>query len=127
MGIRDELQAEIAVAFDDDLKDAVCQFSGESFSEKSVDPVTEQVIGEKISYSGRGVLSRYRLDSIDGVNILRGDLKLTALTNEVSGKPGVDHLITAPDLLTGKSQQYKIISANTDPARAAYLLQLRRA
>lgn len=127
MGIRDELLAEIAAAFDDDLKDAVCQFSGESFSEKSVDPVTEQVIGEKISYSGRGVLSRYRLDSIDGVNILRGDLKLTALTNEVSGKPGVDHLITVPDLLTGNSQQYKIISADTDPARAAYSLQLRRA
>lgn len=127
MGIRDELLAEIAAAFDDDLKDAVCQFSGESFSEKSVDPVTEQVIGEKISYSGRGVLSRYRLDGIDGVNILRGDLKLTALTNEVSGKPGVDHLITAPDLLTGNSQQYKIISADTDPARAAYSLQLRRA
>lgn len=127
MGIRDELQAEIAAAFDDDLKEAVYEFSGASFSETSVDPVTEQVTGEKISYSGRGVLSRYRLDSIDGVNILRGDLKLTALTNEVSGKPGVDHLITAPDLLTGKSQQYKIISADTDPARAAFLLQLRRA
>lgn len=127
MGIRDELQTELAAAFDDDLKDAVCEFTGASFSETSVDPVTEQIIGEKNSYSGRGVLSRYRLDSIDGVNILRGDLKLTALTNEVSSKPVVDHLITAPDLITGKSQQYKIISADTDPTRAAYLLQLRRA
>lgn len=127
MGIRDELQAEIAAAFDDDFKDAVCEFSGAGFSETTVDPVTEQVTGEKISYSGRGVLSGYRMDSIDGVNILRGDVKLTALTNEVDGEPAVKHLITAPDLLTGKSQQYKIISADTDPARAAYSLQLRRA
>jgi tellurite resistance-related uncharacterized protein len=127
MGIRDDLQTDIAEAFDTDLADAVNDFTGSYIIEGAVDPVTEESTSETITYTGRGVLSRYSLNRVDGVNILHGDLKLTALANEVTDKPEVDHLITAPDLITASPQRYKVISAGTDPAKATYSIQLRRA
>lgn len=127
MGIRDELQEDIAEAFDTDLADAINAFTGSYVIEGDVDPVTEESASETVTYAGRGVLSRYNLNRIDGVNILSGDLKLTALTNEVTDKPKVDHIITAPDLVTGELQRYKVVTAGTDPASATYSIQLRRA
>ncbi|MFV8936657.1 glutamate 5-kinase [Serratia fonticola] len=128
MGIRDELQAEIASAFDaaDELKDAVNDFTGSYVEQSGWDPVTETGSETTITYTGRGVLSRYKLNRIDGVNILHGDLKLTALTNEVTDKPAVDHFITTPDLVTGNQQRYTVITVGTDAAKAAYSIQLRR-
>ncbi|WP_332840518.1 hypothetical protein [Klebsiella variicola] len=81
----------------------------------------------QVTYSGRGVLARYKLRRIDGVNILHGDVKLTALVNEVTDKPAVGHIITAPDPITGELQRYDIITASADSAGAAYSIQLRRA
>lgn len=128
MGIRDELQAEIASAFDaaDELKDAVNDFTGSYVEQSGWDPGTETGSETTITYTGRGVLSRYKLNRIDGVNILHGDLKLTALTNEVTDKPAVDHFITAPDLVTGNQQRYTVITVGTDAAQATYSIQLRR-
>jgi len=127
VGIREDLQTDIGQAFDTDLADAVNAFTGSYVIEGDVDPVTEESTSETVTYTGRGVLSRYKLNRIDGVNILSGDIKLTALTNEVTDKPKVDHIITAPDLVTGEMQQYKVVTAGTDPAGAAYSIQLRRA
>ncbi|UIW10342.1 hypothetical protein [Flyfo siphovirus Tbat2_3] len=127
MGIRDELQSDIAEAFDSDLSDAVNDFTGSYVIEGEVDPVTEESTSETVTYAGRGVLSKYSLNRIDGVNILSGDLKLTALTNEVTDKPRVDHIITTPDLVTGQAQRYKAVTVSTDPAGATYSIQLRRA
>ncbi|OIX96219.1 glutamate 5-kinase [Serratia fonticola] len=128
MGIRDELQAEIASAFDaeDELKDAVNDFTGSYVEQSGWDPITETGSETTITYTGRGVLSRYKLNRIDGVNILHGDLKLTALTNEVTDKPAVDHFIDAPDLVTGNQQRYTVITVGTDAAQATYSIQLRR-
>lgn len=126
MGIRDELQTEVAAAFDTDLNDAVNGFTGSYTVRGEWDPVTETGGETTVTYTGRGVLSKYSLNRIDGVNILHGDLKLTALTNEVTDEPKVDHIITAPDLITGEQQRYKVITAGTDPAKATYSIQLRR-
>lgn len=127
MGIRDKIQTKVGNAFDGKLADAVNSFTGTYVIEGDYDPVTEQSTSETITYTGRGVLSKYSLNRIDGVNILHGDLKLTALVNEVTDKPKVDHIITAPDLVTGNQQRYKVITAGTDPAQATYSIQLRRA
>lgn len=129
MGIRDELQTEIAAAFDaeDELADAVNTFTGSYVVQSGWDPVTETGSETTVTYTGRGVLSKYSLNRIDGVNIMHGDLKLTALVNEVTDKPNVDHIITAPDLITGSEQRYKVITAGTDAAAATYSIQLRRA
>ncbi|HCT4438105.1 glutamate 5-kinase [Klebsiella aerogenes] len=127
MGIRDELQAEIAAAFNIDLQDAVKDFTGTYTVRSDWDPVTENGTETQVTYSGRGVLARYKLRRIDGVNILHGDVKLTALVNEVTDKPAVEHIITAPDPITGVLQRYEVITASADSAGAAYSIQLRRA
>ena len=127
MGIRDELQTEVAAAFDTDLQDAVNEFAGSYTVRGAWDPVTETGIETQVTYSGRGVLARYKLRRIDGVNILHGDVKLTALVNEVTDKPAVGHIITAPDPITGELQRYEVITASSDSAGAAYSIQLRRA
>lgn len=127
MGIRNELQAEVAAAFDSDLSDAVNEFTGSYTIRGAWDPVTETGSETVVTYSGRGVLARYKLRRIDGVNILHGDLKLTALVNEVSDKPAVGHFITAPDPITKEVQRYEVITAAADSAGAAYSIQLRRA
>ena len=127
MGIRDELQAEVAAAFDTDLQDAVKAFTGSYTVRGAWNPVTETGAETHMTYSGRGVLARYKLRRIDGVNILHGDLKLTALVNEVNDKPAVGHFIMAPDPITKALQRYEVITAAADSAGAAYSIQLRRA
>ncbi|HAU5603689.1 TPA: glutamate 5-kinase [Citrobacter koseri] len=126
MGIREKLQSKVAKAFDTKLADAVNDFTGSYVIQTGWDPVTETGGETTVTYTGRGVLSKYSINRIDGVNILHGDLKLTALTNEVTDEPKVDHFITAPDLITGEQQRYKVITAGTDPAKATYSIQLRR-
>ena len=119
MGIRDELQTEVAAAFDTDLQDAVKDFTGSYTVRGAWNPVTETGTETQVTYSGRGVLARYKLRRIDGVNILHGDVKLTALA--------VGHIIIAPDPITGELQRYEVITASADSAGAAYSIQLRRA
>lgn len=126
MGIRDELQADIAEAFDTDLGDAVNAFTGRYVIQSGWDPVTETGGETAVTYTGRGVLSRYKTSRIDNVNVLAGDLRLIALKNEVTDEPAVDHVINAPDLVTGELRDYVVIDVSTDPAAATYKIQLRR-
>ncbi len=126
MGIRDEIQAEVADAFDNDLADAVQAFTGSYVIQTDWNPVTETGGEISITYNGRGVLSDYELERIDGVNVLAGDMKLLALKNEVSDVPAEGHTITVPDLVTGDLQPHRVISLSADPASATYRLQLRR-
>lgn len=127
MGMRDEIQAELAAAFDDDLADAVNAFTGLYVIQGEWDPITETGGETQVTYTGRGVLDNYSLDRVDGVNIMSGDLLLIALKNEVTDKPRIDHIITSIDLVTESQQAYKVISVNADPAQAHYEIQLRRA
>ena len=41
MGLREEIQSEVAAAFDEDLADAVSDFSGSYVTHRHWDPVTE--------------------------------------------------------------------------------------
>lgn len=127
MGLRDELQADLAEAFNTDLADAVLAFTGEYMGPGDWDPVEEVSTAQPVTYTGRGVLSRYEDSRIDNVNILVGDLRLTALTNEVADTPDVGHKITAPDLMDRSKQVvYLVKSVRADPASATYRVQLRK-
>ncbi|MCE0850549.1 glutamate 5-kinase [Pseudomonas asiatica] len=127
MGLRDELQADLAQAFNTDLADAVLAFTGEYMGPGVWDPVSETTTAQPVTYTGRGVLSGYEDSRIDNVNILVGDLRLTALTNEVTDTPDVGHKITAPDLMDRTKQAvYLVKSVRSDPASATYRLQLRK-
>ena len=126
MGLRDDIQADLAEAFDEDLVDAVVPFSGTYLGPGVYDPVTEETTAQPVTYSGRGVLDAYDSRRIDGVNILAGDVLLICLANEVTDKPAVGHQITAEDLLTGEQAAYRIVSPGIDPAKAHYEIQLRK-
>ncbi|KQQ60153.1 hypothetical protein ASF84_05455 [Pseudomonas sp. Leaf127] len=119
MGMRDEIQAELAEAFSDPdgLADAVEAFSGGITLPGAVDPVTEESTpGEVIAYTGRGVFTGYKIDLIDGESIKASDKLLIALTNEVlGGLPQVGHKINGMNVL----------KVGIDPAGATYQIQLR--
>lgn len=116
MGLREEIQADMAEAFDTDLADAVQPFTGgitlpgtwDSVTETGGDPVV-------ISYSGRGVFDSFKIALIDGMSIKATDQLLIALTNETTGVPQVGHQINGFD----------VINVQTDPAGAHYEIQLR--
>lgn len=116
MGLREDIQADMAEAFDTDLADAVKAFTGGITLPGAWDPVTEEATGEVvIAYEGRGVFDSYKVELIDGLNIKSTDQLLIALTNEVPGTPEVGHKINGFDVL----------NVSTDPAGAHYEIQLR--
>lgn len=126
MGMRDEIQAELAEAFDTDLADAVSQFTATYMGPGEWDPVSETSTAQPVTYNGRGVLADYDSRRIDGLNIQVGDVRLICLANEVTDKPAVGHQITTPDLITGEPVTYQIVSPGIDPAQVRYEIQLRR-
>lgn len=126
MGLRDDIQADLAEAFDDDLADAVQAFTGSYMRPGVFDPVTETTTAQPVTYTGRGVLDNYDSRRVDGLNILVGDVLLICLVNEVTDKPAVGHQVMAPDLVTGESVTYRIVSPGIDPAKAHYEIQLRK-
>ena len=131
MGLRDDLQADIAEAFDDadGLADAVTTFTGSRTTVSDVyDPVTGTYPETTIGYSGRGVFGGYSVEEIDGQHIVRNDVKLTALQNEVlldsDGTPAVP---AVDDAVSGPDGDYRVISVGQDPAGASWTVQLRKA
>ena len=54
--MRDELQAELAAAFNDDLADAVYSFTCERTTKSNWNPVTETYTNVTVNYSGRGII-----------------------------------------------------------------------
>lgn len=127
MGLRDDLQTDLAEAFNTDLGDAVLAFTGEYMGPGIRDPISETTTAQPVTYTGRGVLSRYEDGRIDNINILVGDLRLTALANEVTDVPEVGHKITVTDLMDRTRQvTYTVKSVRADPASATYRVQLRK-
>lgn len=117
MGLREDIQKDLAEAFDTDLADAVLPFTGGITIPGTWDPVTETG-GEPIviAYSGRGVFDAFKIAQVDGVNIRATDQLLIALTNEtIGGTPDIGHKINGFD----------VINVQPDPALATYQIQLR--
>lgn len=115
MGLRDELTADVAEAFDTDLADAVQSFTGERVAAGGFDPVTGMGNPSASTYAGRGVFGTYRLDQIDGTLILATDKELLALQAEVTDAPQVN------DTING----LRVVRVEQDPAGATWTIQLR--
>jgi hypothetical protein len=117
MGMREEIQADLAEAFDTDLADAVVPFSGGITLPGTWDPVNEESTDPVvIAYAGRGVMDAFKAQAVDGINILATDQLLIALTNETTGTPAVGHTING----------FSVINVQKDPADAHYEIQLRK-
>ena len=118
MGLREDIQTDLAEAFDTDLADAVQPFTGGVTIPGAWDPVTEAAgLPVVIAYSGRGVFDAFKMEKVDGVNIRATDQLLIALTNEtLGGTPDIGHKINGFD----------VVNVQTDPASAHYEIQLRK-
>lgn len=115
MGLRDELTADLAEAFDTDLGDAVQSFTASHPGTPAYDPATGGVTATPIAYSGRGVFAGYSLKDIDGTLVLATDKRLTALQAEVTRAPSVG------DTIAGMTA----VRVEADPAGATWRVQLR--
>ncbi|SFB19149.1 hypothetical protein [Azotobacter beijerinckii] len=115
MGLRDDITADLAEAFDTDLGDAVTAFTAEHPGPAAYDPATGTMTTTVTAYSGRGVLGSYRSDQIDGTLILATDQELTALQAEVTRSPAVG------DTIAGM----KVVRVEQDPASVTWTIQLR--
>lgn len=126
MGLRDDLQADIAAAFDDadGLADAVTTFTATRTTvSDTMDPETGTYPETTSAYSGRGVFGSYRAEEIDGQHVVRTDVKLTALQNEITrDSDGAQFAPEVDDVIDG----YDVMHVGKDPAGASWSIQLRK-
>ena len=121
--MREELQAELAAAFNDDLADAVDSFTCTKLIYSGVfdfETQTYPVIGSE-SYSGRGVLfGSYQKDLVKPTDYQAEDAKAIVLQNEVTAAPQID------DVWATSKGDFKVVNIGADPVAATYTLQLRK-
>lgn len=122
MGMRDELQEELAAAFSEDLADAVDSFTCEKLiysGEFDFESQTYPIVGDE-SYSGRGVLfGSYLKDIVKPTDYQVTDSKAIVLQNEVTGIPQIGDV-----WVTGKGG-FKVVNIGADPTGATWVVQLR--
>ncbi|EPF72555.1 hypothetical protein GCM10025882_31810 [Acinetobacter gyllenbergii] len=120
MTLRDELQADIAEAFNEDLADAVQSFSCERIIKTDWNPLTETHTAIKENYSGSGVLfGSYSQYEIQTLGVLATDKKAVVLQNEVTMIPLINDEWVTPQ---GK---FKVIHVSQDPSQSIWICQLR--
>lgn len=123
MGMRDELQEELAAAFDEDLADAVDTFTCEKLiysGEFDFETQTYPIVGDE-SYSGRGVLfGSYQKDMVKPTDYQVTDSKATVLQNEVTGIPQIG------DVWVTARGGFKLVNIGQDPTSSIWTCQLRK-
>ncbi|MBM0140202.1 hypothetical protein ACKUFS_11365 [Pseudomonas cannabina] len=125
MTIRNTMQSSFGKLFDADFSELMTQFTGSYLGAGVYDPVQEVTTAQPVTYTGRGVSTKFKRDQIDNDRILATDTLLIALTNEVTDTPQAGHDIVARDLVTGLDTKYRVKGVVTDPARVHYQIQLR--
>ena len=121
--MRDELQAELAEAFNDDLADAVDTFTCQKPIYSGVfdfETQTYPVVGSE-SYSGRGVLfGSYLKDLVKPADYQAEDAKAIVLQNEVTQVPRID------DVWATSKGDFKVVNIGADPTNSIWTCQLRK-
>lgn len=123
MSMRDELQEELAAAFNEDLADAVDSFTCEKLiysGEFDFETQTYPIVGDE-SYSGRGVLfGSYLKDMVKPADYQVTDSKAIVLQNEVTSIPQI-----GDEWLTSKGD-FKVVNIGADPTDSIWTCQLRK-
>ncbi|AZQ92299.1 glutamate 5-kinase [Moraxella catarrhalis] len=114
--MKQEITADIANAFDTDLKDTVKDFTAKRIILSDDDwAVNDTQVLSTINYSGRGVFTSFSAHEIDNQTIMQSDVKLICLQDELTEIPQIDDEIN----------EMKIISISHDPAEVSFTIQLR--
>ncbi|UXZ43601.1 hypothetical protein [Pseudomonas soli] len=128
MGLRDELQADLAQAFNTDLADAVSAVDGSRSVPGTYDPEKGgSVPASTLHYTGRGVFGQYKAREIDGTRILASDVRLKVPQNELLVKDGVT--VTkdpATPAIGDRISGYRVMNVGQDAAKATWTIQLRK-
>lgn len=121
--MRDELQEELAAAFNEDLADAVDLFTCEKLiysGEFDFETQTYPIVGDE-SYSGRGVLfGSYLKDMVKPTDYQAEDAKAIVLQNEVTAVPQIG------DVWNTVKGDFEVKNIGSDPVSAIYIIQLRK-
>lgn len=122
MGLRDDIQTDIAEAFDTDLADAVKSLVLIDRKGGAYNPYTGDIADAETRTATRGTVSSYTaLETMySGGAIDINDSKILILANEVSVVPITDNFVE----VTG--EEYRILGVKVDPADAAYILHTRK-
>ena len=121
--MREELQAELAAAFNEDLADAVDTFTCEKpiySGEFDFETQTYPVVGSE-SYSGRGVRGNYLRDMVKPIDYQTTDAKVIVLQNELTGIPQIG------DVWQFADGGFEVKNIGADPVAATFTIQLRKA
>ena len=122
MGMRDELQEELAAAFDEDLADAVDTFTCEKLiysGEFDFETQTYPIVGDE-SYSGRGVRGNYLRDMVKPIDYQTTDAKAIVLQNELTGIPQIG------DVWQFGDGGFEVKNISQDPTSSIWTCQLRK-
>lgn len=121
MSLRDEIQADIAEAFNEDLADAVYAFTCDRVVSTKWNPKTNTSENVIEQYKGRGVLfGSYNQYEILTLGVLATDKKAIVLQNEITKEPKIDD---EWDTAQGK---FRIMHIKQDPISASWKCQLRK-
>ncbi|MGX1186673.1 hypothetical protein AB7M29_004352 [Pseudomonas sp. F-14 TE3623] len=129
MGMCEEIQAELAEAFDDPdgLADAVKPVVGVRKVPGEYDPETGTAPEVLITYGGRGVFGSYLAKEIDGSLIQTADEKLLVLQNELFvSEASVPTAIPATPAIGDIINGLRVMNVSADPAEATWTTQLRK-
>lgn len=130
MGMRDEIQADLAEAFDDPdgLADTVKPVTGSRTVKGGYDPdIGGTLPASTIYYIGRGVFGSYLTKEIDGSRIQTEDVKLLVLQNEIfEGQAGAVTDAPAVPKIGDQVSGYRVLNVSEDPAQATWTIQLRK-
>ena len=119
MGLHDDITKDIQDAFDGDLADAV-KIADLVVYSTAYSTATGTVVNTEASTSTRGVITPVVEDMIDGEAVLRGDVSILILQDELATAPKID------DLISEGSDRYRIYSISADPAAVQWTLLGRR-
>ncbi|MCU4468910.1 glutamate 5-kinase [Acinetobacter pittii] len=121
MGLREELQADIVEAFNEDLADAVYPFTCDRVISSNWNPKTNTAEVVTESYSGRGILfGSYNQYEILTLGVLATDKKALVLQNEVTKEPKKD------DEWKTAQGTFRVMHIKQDPISASWKCQLRK-
>ncbi|MEI1663288.1 glutamate 5-kinase [Acinetobacter baumannii] len=129
MGMCDEIQQELAAAFDaeDELADAVDSFTCTRKILTSSNPATGEDTYTEYVYGGRGVLfGSWAKDLVKPIDYRATDSKAVLLQNEVKDAAGTLVDPDVNDIWVIEGGNYRVVSYGQDPSSSVWICQLRK-